>query len=67
MEQFKRISQRTNNGVEGLHSIFKKTFGSARYSFHLLLEKLIKEEDCIRIELNRLENGEIFVRKKSIW
>jgi hypothetical protein len=56
---------RTNNGIEGWHSCFKKTFGSARYSFLLLLEKLKYEEDAIRIKAIRQENGEELIRKEK--
>ena len=45
---------RTNNAIEGWHSVFKSTFGCTRYSFPLLIEKLKLEEDVIRIKDLRL-------------
>lgn len=56
---------RTNNGIEGWHSVFKKTFGTTRYSFVLLVEKLKFEEDVIRIKSIRLENGEVLPRNEK--
>jgi hypothetical protein len=56
---------RTNNGIEGWHSVFQKTFRTSRYSLILLIEKLNLEEDVIRIKSVRQENGEIFVRKEK--
>jgi hypothetical protein len=55
---------RTNNAIEGRHSVFKKSFGTSRFSFNLLVDKLRQEEDAIRIKLIRHENGEILTRKK---
>ena len=46
---------RTNNAIEGWHSTFKNTFGTSRYSLHLLIEKLKNEEDAIRIKAIRQE------------
>ena len=31
---------RTNNGIEGWHNVFKRSFNEARYSFTLLIKKL---------------------------
>jgi hypothetical protein len=56
---------RTNNAIEGWNSTFKNTFGTSRYSLHLLIEKLKCEEDAIRIKAIRQENGDIIRRKRK--
>ncbi|RVD91452.1 hypothetical protein TUBRATIS_21050 [Tubulinosema ratisbonensis] len=44
---------RTNNTIEGWHSVFKTTFNSSKNSLHQLIEKLKFEEDAIRIKSTR--------------
>jgi hypothetical protein len=41
---------RTNNGIEGWHSILKKSFGASRFSFPVLLSKLKNEDDASRLK-----------------
>jgi hypothetical protein len=36
---------RTNNAIEGWHSIFKRGFGSSRYSYDILVYMLKDEEN----------------------
>lgn len=35
---------RTNNAIEGWHNVFKNMFGTSRYCFELLVQKLKDEE-----------------------
>jgi hypothetical protein len=56
---------RTNNAIEGWHSVFNSTFGTSNFSFHLLVEKMKFEEDAIRIENIRTENGEVLLRNEK--
>jgi hypothetical protein len=56
---------RTNNGIEGWHSVFKQTFGTSRYSLQLLFEKLKFEEDAIRLKVLRVENNEVLVKNEK--
>ena len=54
---------RTNNAIEGWHSVLKSTFLGSRSSLILLLDKLRYEEDAIRIRAIKKELGHKFHRK----
>jgi hypothetical protein len=56
---------RTNNAIEGWHNVFANTFGTSKYSFSLLIEKLKNEEDSTRIKFLRFEAGHTFRRNKK--
>lgn len=57
---------KTNNAIEGWHNTFKNTFGSTKFSFHLLVLKLKNEEDAIRIRTIQHDVlGIGFLRKKK--
>lgn len=57
---------RTNNAIEGWHNCFNNTFGTSKYSFPLLIEKLKNEEDYVRIRMiQSLQLGYNFERKKK--
>lgn len=40
---------RTNNSIEGWHNVFLNTFGTSKFSLHLLIQRLKNEQDVIRI------------------
>ena len=54
---------RTNNAVEGWHSIFKRMFAGASSSLPLLVHKLIEEQTFIEVKMWRLELDHVFERK----
>ena len=57
---------RTNNAIEGWHNTFANSFGSRKYSFPNLINKLQDEEDFIRIRaLQQDELGHVFERKRK--
>ena len=55
---------KTNNAIEAWHIVFSSSFGTSKFNFILLFEKLKDEDEIIRQRLCRMENGEVFVRKK---
>ena len=55
---------RTNNAIEGWHSIFKRTFGSCRNSYEMLVFRMKEEEECLRLKYLQNVCGHIFRRKK---
>ena len=61
-----RSIPRTNNAAEGWHNTFKDTFGTSKYSFHLLVQKLKDEEDVVRIRSLQMDVfGHNFERKRK--
>lgn len=57
---------RTNNAIEGCHSIFIKHCHGYMKNFYMLVKNLKKEEANIRIKIIRLENNHVFLEKKYI-
>ena len=56
---------KTNNAIEAWHNVFSSSFGTAKFSFILLIKKLRDEEEIIKQSLLRLDTGEIFTRKRK--
>lgn len=54
---------RTNNAIEGWHSVFSKTFHNSKYGLSRLVSKLKDEEDCIRLKTIRNDLGFVVRRK----
>lgn len=66
LDYFERDIPRTNNAIEGWHNSFSSSFGSSRFSFTLMIEKLKDEEDFIRIKMIQMYDlGFVFERKKK--
>jgi hypothetical protein len=55
---------KTNNAIEAWHNVFGSSFGSSKYNFTLLIEKLKDEQEIIRQRCIRMDIGEEFVKKK---
>lgn len=51
---------RTNNAIEGWHSIFQRSFNGCKSSLYLLLNKLIEEDSFVSLKIERLERNHIF-------
>lgn len=49
---------KTNNALEAWHNVFKSSFGTSKYNFVLLIEKLRQEEELIRQKILRSSAGE---------
>lgn len=62
---FESNTPRTNNAIEGWHSIFKSTFKNYRKSLPLLFMKLKDEEDVFRIKNIQMDLGFNFPRNKK--
>lgn len=55
---------KTNNAIEGWHSVFRNTFGTSRYSYELLVFKMKEEEEWIQQKRIQALAGYSFSLKK---
>jgi hypothetical protein len=55
---------KTNNAIEAWHNNFNSSFGTSKFNFALLIQKLKDEEEIIRQRVLRINNGESFRRAK---
>ena len=56
---------RINNAIEGWHSVFKNTFNNVRSSTVVFLDRLIEEEEVIRIKMIRASLNHSFRRRNK--
>ena len=56
---------RTNNAIEGRHSVFKNTFNNVRSSTIVFLDRLIEEEEVIRIKMISASINHSFRRRNK--